>query len=407
MHKGFKNINIITDNVTSTVKNSIRKINSDNSPPDSDRAKIIVKSVFALLAVLSVLAVIIFGIDLSPSAIAQSVKDKKVLSNATGDGYPVDIDGSRTISIASIPNGTAVLTDTNYMVLNDDGQEVVSAAHYMASPVMKTAGRYTLLYDENSTTYVLKTLSGNLLSDKTENSIVTGALSRSGKFALVTHYDTAFSYVCVYSKSGSILHKWKSSSYYISDIAISPSGNYIAMSGVNTDGGVITSRVIVQKVGGNQNLREYTFNNTLLFSVDFTDTDRVTVVGDDLCAQLWVNEEKTTTFDYNGENIVDFDFSDNGNIALVLSQYSDGKNCHVVVINSVGETVVDAATQLTSPSVELTGNCVNLVSQAHFYSYDFNGQLTDDAEVPADGQSAITSGSKILVNGVTTISEVK
>lgn len=407
MHKGFKNISSITDNVASTVKNSINKINSDNSPPDSDRAKIIVKSIFAALAVLSVLTIIISGADLSPSAIAQSVKDKKVLSNATGDGYPVDIDGSRTISMTNIPNGAAILTDTNYMVLNNDGQKVTSAAHYMASPVMRTAGRYTLLYDENSMTYVLKTLSGNLLSGKTEDSIVTGALSASGKFALVTHYDTAFSYVCVYSKSGSILHKWKSGNYYISDIAISSSGNYIAMSGINTDGGIMKSCVIIQKVGGNQNLREYTFNNTLLFSIDFTDTDKVMAVGDNLCAQLWVNEEKQTTFDYNGQNIIGFDLSDNGNIALVLSQYSDGKNCHVSVINSVGETIADISTQLTSPSVELTSNCINLVSQAHFYSYNFNGQLTDDVEVPADSQSTITSGSKILVKGVTTISEVK
>lgn len=406
MPRSLKNIGDVTGNIASAVKDTVNKMNSDNSPPDSDKAKIIVKSIFAVLAVLSVFALVISGADLSPSAIVQSAKDKKMLSNASGDGYPIDIDGMRTISMKSIPNGIAVLTDTNYMAFDNSGRQIVSSAHYMASPVMKTAGRYTLLYDENSMTYVLKTLSGNLLSGKTDNLIVTGALSKSGKFALVTHYDNAFSYISVYSKGGKILHKWRSGNYYISDIAISPSGNYIAMSGVNTDGGVMKSCVIIQKVGESENLREYTFNGTMLFSVDFADAERVVAVGDNICSHLWVNEERQSNFDYNGQIIKNFDLSENGNIALVLSQYSDGKNCQITLINSSGKDIANISTSLTSPSVNLTNNRVNLVSQSHFYGYSFDGKLTDKAEIPADSQSSVTSNGKILVNGVTAISEV-
>lgn len=407
MPKGFRNVSGIRNNMAHTVKNTINKVNSDNTPPDSGKAKVLVKLIFASLALISVIFFIVSGADLSPSAIVQGIKDKKVLAQADGEGYPVEIEGSRTVDIDNVSNGTAVLTDSNYMVLNNRGQVVVSDAHYMASPVMKTAERYTLLYDESSKSYMLRTLSGSVVSGKTDYSIVTGALSRSGKFALVTYHDTAFSNVSVYSKSGRVLHQWKSSNYYITDVAINPSGSHIAMCCVTVDNGEMKSSIIIQKVGGMENLREYSFNNTLMMSVSFVGSDTVSAIGDNLCAYLGVGSEKKTEFNYDGSTLNGFDSCENGSVALVLSQYSDSKNCRVVVLDKNCRVDAEVSTQLTAPSVELTSDRINLVNQSQFYSYGLDGRLVEQIEIPADSQESLTVNGRAMIRGVTVISEAK
>lgn len=407
----FKNnaketIDKIINKITDAADGAADAINSFELPFGDITVKTAGKAAITAAALLSIAVIIFSGADLSPSAIAQGAKDKRALSNAVGEGYPFDIDGSRAISADGISNGTALLTDTNYIVLDKDGREVLSDAHYMASPMMKTAGRYTLLLDQKSTDFTLKTLSGSIYSGKTDNSIITGDVSRSGRFAIVTKHDTANAHIYVFSKSGSVLHKWKSSTYHISDITINPSGNLIAMCGVTTtDDGQLKSCVIIQRVGGSSNLREYIFDGTLIFNVKFTDSDKVAAIGDDMAARLSAGSEKKLTYSYNDRTLNNFDISDNGNIALALSKHSDGQNTTVTVINSSCNEVVNLATSLDSPCIELTNNRINLIGQSEFYSYNLKGQPVKTAAIPADSQSVLTSGGKVLIKGVSTITK--
>lgn len=407
MPKGSKKSGGAGNKIERKVKRTINNVHFDGSLLDSTKVKTLVKLIFVSLALFSVIFLVVSRADLSLSAIVSGIRDKKVLSQADGEGYPVEIEGSRSVDIESVSNGTAVLTDTNYMVFNDKGQRVVSYAHYMASPAMKTAGRYTLLYDEGNMSYSLKTLSSSILSKKSEKSIITAALSRTGRFVLVTNHETTFSEVSVYSKSGNLMHQWRSSNYYINAVGISESGSHIAMCGVTTENGVMKSCVIIQRVGDDKNLQEYIFSDTLMLSVCFSDSDSVTAIGDNICAQLDVNSNNQTKYDYSGSTLTGFDTDSNGNTALVISQHTDGRNSSVVVLNKKGEKIAALATQLTSPCVELSSSRINLVAQSHFYSYNYDGSTVDEAEVPADSQESVTSGGKTLIMGVTRITEVK
>ena len=396
----------IINKITDMANRTVHAVNSFELPLSDIAVKTAAKCAITVAALLSIAVMIFSGADLSPSAISQGIKDKMALCNAAGEGYPFDVEGSRIISVDGISNATALLTDTNYTVLDKDGREVLSEAHYMVSPIIKTAGRYTLLLDQRSTDFNLKTLSGSIYSGKTDNSIITGDVSRSGRFAIVTKHDTSNAYVYVFSKSGSVLHRWKSSTYHISDITINPSGSLIAMCGVTTDeNGQLKSCVIVQKVGGSSNLREYIFDGTLIFNVQFTDSDKIAAIGDDMAARLSVNVDKKLTYSYNDRTLNEFDISDNGNIALVLSNHSDGQNAIVTVINSSCHEVVNLETSLNSPSVELTNNRINLIGQSKLYVYNLKGQSVKSVNIPADSQSVVTSGGKPLIKGVSTITK--
>lgn len=382
----------------------LNKINTFRLPVNENLFQTAVKLTVTAAAIAAVAFVCISDADISPSGTVRGFRDKRVLSHSSGQGYPAEINGSRSIEADAVSHGTAVLTDTSYTVYDIKGRELISQTHYMASPTMKTADRYTLLFDRMGTAYTLRTLSGSVCTGETDHAIVAGAVSRSGRFAFVTNYDTAHSYVHVFSKNGKSLHKWKSGSYHITDISISPSGHTVAMCGVTTENGQLKSTVIIQKVGGNANLREYTFDGTLLVAVQFTGDGSVAAIGDDKAVRLRVNEEKTQIYSYAGRTLTGYDTSDNGQLALTFS--SDGQNTSAVVINAACEEIANVATDLISPYMELTNSRINLISQSRFYSYNFSGKLMAFADIPADSQSVLTSGGKALIRGITTISEV-
>lgn len=404
-HKNKKQVRTFRSVLRRETKRILNKINAFRLPINDNLFQTIIKLTVTVAAVAAVAFVCISDADISPSGTVRGFKDKRVLSHASGQGYPAEINGSRSIDAETVSHGTAVLTDTAYTVYDVKGRELISQTHYMASPAMKTADRYTLLFDRMGTAYTLKTLSGSVCSGETDHAIVAGAVSRSGRFAFVTNYDTAHSYVHVFSKNGKSLHKWKSGSYHISDISVSPSGHTVAMCGVTTENGKLKSAIIIQKVGGNANLREYTFDDTLLVAVQFTGDGSVTAIGDDKAVRLRVNEEKTQVYSYAGRTLTAYDISDNGQLALAFSPHSDGQNTSVAVINAACEEIANVATDLTSPYMELTNSRINLISQSRFYSYNFSGKLMASADIPADSQSVLTSGGKVLIRGITTVSE--
>lgn len=383
------------------------RFNTTRLPFTDDIVKAAIKLCISGAAVLAVCAFVISGGDFSPSAVVRGYKDKRVLSNAVGEGYPIQINGNRAISAEAVPYGTAILTDSVYTVLNLNGQEVTSQAHYMATPVMDTVGRYSLLFDRGNTSYQLKTISGNICSGRTDDSIICGTLSRSGSFALVTNCDTAYSRIYVFSKAGKALQIFKSNTYHISDIAISPSGNLLAMCGVTTENGILKSVVIIRRVGANATLREYSFDKTLVFAVEFAGDGSVIAVGDDTSARLAVHEDKKAVTRYADHTLLSYDISPNGSLALVLSQHSDGRNAGIRVMKPSGEATEVLSTTLNSPYVELTNNRINLISQSHFYSYTLGGKPVKEAEIPGDSQSVVTSGEHIIVKGVTSVSEIQ
>ena len=360
------------------------------------------KAAIAAAAAMLLLALPVLGADLSPSGIVRGFKDKQALSRAEGTGYPVTVSGSRTLELGVLNHGTAVLTDTSYSVYDAKGRKVVDEAHYLATPAMKTARRYTLLFDRSGTAYSLRTLSGVACRGETGNSIVAGALSESGVFGFVTCHESAHSYVVIYNRNGKVIHKWRSEKYHISDIAISPSGRTLAVCGFHTENGKMQSVVIVQKTGGDSNLYEYSFDDTLLFSLRFWDEKSAVVFGDGQMARVWCHTDKRLSYPYGGRELTNYDVSDEGRVALVFAN-PEGGNAGVVVLDRSLEEVSSFETGLQTPSVELTDSRVQLMALSRFCSYGLDGTLQKTADIPADSQSVVQSCGRTLIRGIKTV----
>lgn len=404
-----KNSRETVSSKTGEIKNKARKLVKKTGIsfrfPGNDRMKLIAKGTVISAAAVALLTMMIVGADLRPSAVINGFRDKYAFLHASGQGFPAEISGTRTIKASPVTNGTALLTDTTFTVYDGKGREVVSDSHSFASPAMETAGVYSLLYDRMGKDYSIRSVSTVISGGTAEDSIICADVSACGRFVLVTNSETTNAKVIVFSPDGKAEHKWKSVEYKISDVAICPSGKYIALSGVSVKNGELVSTVIVQKVGAKENLKEFTFEDTLVIDVKFDGNSRILVIGDDMAATLDVKNDSNAGYSYDERILNSYDIGDNGDIALVFSNNSDGRNASVVVLDDRCREIADINTEMTSPYVDIDRGRISLLSQSTVCTYNYKGSLLKQTEVPADCQEIISSQGKLLAKGVMYLTE--
>ena len=372
----------------------------------NDIVKVSVKAATVFAALAAVIILFAAGADISPSGILQGFRDKYIFITAMGSGYPVEVPGSRTIKAAHITRGTAVLTDTSFVIYDSKGRTVLSEVHQFSSPSMENSRKFSLLYSRGGKDFTMRTLSGTACSGKTENVIICADVCADGRFAFVTKSETTDAEIVVYSKDGTVLNKWKSVDQKVSDISISPSGKYIAWVGLSTDNGVLVSTVNMRKIGENKNMKEYVFQDTLIADIRFEGNSMVAAVGDNFASFMGVTGDNSFLYPYDGNNLNSYCFNDCGELALVFSANTDGRNAWVTVINSECLEKARIQTDITSPLVDLANDRISLLSGSSVCSYSYNGKLLRRSDVPVDANMILTSEGRLIAKGSITITAV-
>ncbi len=371
-----------------------------------DLIKVSVKAATMLAALTAVVILMVVGADISPSGILQGFSDKYLFITASGSGYPVDVAGTNTVKAAHITRGTAVMTDTSFIIYDRSGRTVLSEPHYLTSPCMENSRKYSLLYGRRGKDFTLRTLSGTACSGKTKNAIICADICAAGRFAFVTKSETTDAEIVVYAPDGTLLQKWKSVEEKISDVTLSPSGKYIAWVSLSTDEGVLVSKVNMRKIGEKKNLKEYAFKDTLIVDIRFEDNSCVAAVGDNFASFMGVHNDDSFLYPYNDSNLNSYCFNDSGELALVFSANSDGHDAFVTVIDRKCRKISEIQTGLTAPIVDLGDGRINLLCNSAVSCYSYEGKLLRQADVPTDCQMILTSEGRLLAKGTMTLSAV-
>lgn len=328
-------------------------------PSGNDSRSVIIRTCIKLFIVLLAIVIAVTAwrnrVDLSCVNIVQCAKDTP---NTIGvsDGFPVSVLGSTVLAEDELTGGIALLTDTSLTVYNTSSKQMMSRAHYLNSPSMKTAGRYALLIDLGGTKYSFEAISGTLASGSTEKPLIGGAVSRNGRFAVITqgssYNSSMLSHVQVFDHNGELLHSWHSAYYYITDAALSADGKYLAMAGVTAKDGELCSCIILHKVGKDGTLKEIELNGSLCLSLEYTNTGTLYAVCNNALAVITELGEKLELKEYEG-TLQAYDISYDTGAAIYVSTSSDDSSGLLTMYDSRG-------TLRWSKEVELHGIAVSL-----------------------------------------------
>lgn len=369
-----------------------------------------IKNTFRALAVFTavtfLLLIFVNRSDLSVTGFSNWIDDTLAVKGV-GPGYPVEITGGSSKKIENFGNSIIELTDTSFIVLNSTGKQAAARQHGFSSPQISAGDRYALLYDLNGTSYRIESVSKTIHSGSTEFQIISGDLSKSGVYALVTKDNSYLSTLYVYNKNNKELFIWQSANYHIISADVSPDGKNTAVVGISSENGKLKSCVMVFDYYQSKPSVEFSFYDNMLVSAQFTSSSKITAVGNNAAYVLDIKKETSTEIDYQNRILAGFDCDLNYGTALLLSKFSDRHNCQMVVIDENGKQLSSVSTDLNSPFVLLKGNEIFCISDNMLYKYNSKGAEKNKIPIGSNIKSCAVLGNNAYILGTSKVDKIR
>lgn len=361
-----------------------------------------------LLALVLGLALWINRESLSPENIWSWIK-LQVMGPAEGDGFPVQITGSNVFaSNFSASNGSAViLSDTALTILSPAGKEELSLRHSLNQPVLcQSYGKY-LLYNADSTGYLLISGTETVLNSSADKEILAGAVCPEGKFALGVQGSDGASELNVYQKTGELQFHYLFARDYITAVALNYDGSYGAVCTVRSEKGEMVSKVTVFDFSQAEPIAEYESNGRLLVGAGWSENGTIYAVGDTSLLIASSSDYAFKEYDYSGRSLTAFRL-DAGRAFLSVSAYEHAGPSTLLIFREKEEPLrIEAEERIECLSV--AGGTVGALigTKAVFYDYSTGAELSS-ADAGSDAKSlALANESMAYVLGVSEVRTIE
>lgn len=340
--------------------------------------------------------------SLAPESALIWINEK--LGGRKGDGFPVTITGSSVLSMTKTEDGLAILSDTNFMLLNSNGGELVQRQHGFSKPILKTEGKYSLIAETGGSRVRVETLAATLVDMTVSTHITEAAMGKNGNFALVTDSSQGYtSEVVVYNKHKDEIFHWYSSDLTVTGVALGPDGKSMAVIGVEAEAGAMKSSILLFDFDKKDPAAQYQDADLLLCAVGYFPNGTVAAVGDQA---VWVVNKSGTIQQktgYGNGTLVGFTIGDNS-VSAVLSSGENAEGGTLLTVNPTGDKAYAVGYEGTYRSVAPSGSGVLLLTSEHLYQVNASGTpaMSDAAR---DGRLVCALGDKAVILGMTSITE--
>lgn len=158
--------------------------------------------------------------------------------------FPSSVVGSETVSLQSSKNNAFLLSDSHLCGYNSKGKKFFEYQHNFSSPILKTSSERCLIFNRESTDYVVLNNSGKIYNKKLDNMIYSADISDSGAVAFATKATGYSAEVKVLNKRMKQKFSWFLADGLVSDVALSENGKNVAVSVIKVENGIYKSTVL-------------------------------------------------------------------------------------------------------------------------------------------------------------------
>lgn len=193
--------------------------------------------------------------------------------------YKVDADTVRMMS--PYGGGVALLTNSSVLYLDASGREIESNKHIFATPEMRLNDKTVFLYDKGGTGCRLEK-NASVYREFTAPGVVTcGAVGKKDNYAFsLDNHEGYQSHIFVYSFKGDKQFEWGSASDYCFRMALSDSGNRLAVCVLGVENAEYYSKVMLFSFNSGQPAYTVKFPGKTVFDIDFISGRKVAVYTD-------------------------------------------------------------------------------------------------------------------------------
>ena len=329
-----------------------------------------------------VVAIILNRDNLTPDAISNWLSDS-LSADSSEEGFPVGLPSGETVSLLGVGENVALTTQTNVYFYSPRGREMRSIQHSCKSVQAKAGGDNLLVYSVGGNRVLVETKTKNMASVETGNKIITGEISRNGRFAIATESDVYTSEMSVYDKAGNAVFKWTPSGSVITTLALSEDGRRVAAATVYTEGGVLMTGVHLFETGKSEALFSYKLKDEIAVSLE-VGKNSVRVVGNSAVTDISEKGELIESLSFGGKKLKCKTECDSNTI-LVFEDVNDPSKSTLEIVNN--KTAVKAQAAISKSVLAVASDGKDIYA------------IADDEIMRFSSSTAVKTGSEKIEHG--------
>ncbi len=248
-----------------------------------------------------------------------------------GSGYPIEAPGGKSKGMYRLDSLLCITNDTDLLMYNSKGGEAYDVKHQMADPHLAIRENMLLMFDQGAKSYALYQKNVPLVDSETSHVIYTGAVSAKGGFALATRSEDYLSQVTVYDRSNAPQYSWNYSDKVVSVVALSPSGNKLAVCGLYTEDGTIRSQLLLYDNGELVDSRD--FDDAVICSLVFVGETEIKGITDQGAFLISDKGKLMGEYDYKSQPLAAYSNTPESTV-LLLGDYRQEGGYQVLSLNS-------------------------------------------------------------------------
>ena len=195
----------------------------------------------------------------------------------SGSGFPLSFPSSNIVDIEAVDSSIYVLTNEMLYCISSSGKLKFSEVLNYSQPVIKTSGKYGIVFDRMSGKYLIVSKSRIIYSAKSLDSaqIITAQISGDGSYAIASRSSEAACILTYYDKRGREKFSWACMKDHIVSIDIASNGRKLACAALSASEGEIETKVYLLDIYSDKTEWEHTVKGSAAVNICFVSSGRL------------------------------------------------------------------------------------------------------------------------------------
>ncbi len=331
------------------------------------KRRVAIRIIALFLSLLLIILAIIYRDKLSPDAISNWLS-QSVTADSGKTGFPVQLPPGEILSVDAQGSNVLVTNQTGLYFYSPSGKLLRSVNHAKKNAQAICSGDNVLAFEVGGSLYSVETDSKTKISKELKASILTGAISKNGRFALVTDSDVYTCDMQVYDKNGNAVFKWSPSGSAISAVALSQDGYHVAAATVYTQNGKLISGVHLFSTSKSEALISKNLEDEIVLKLN-CQSNSISVITDKGYFTVNSEGEIVKRYDFGEKKLITSKPYKNG-MVFVFEDVNDPNKSVLSVVSKDANEIAGVNIDGKAIDSDISGETVYILTQSHLYSYD-------------------------------------
>lgn len=368
----------------------------ENKKQKEKKAKrIIWIALFVVLAVL--LALKVCEIDFAD--IKNRINSLSVTSAVSDNNYPVTVNVTNGESIKLVNGKLYALNESSVVSVDPaSASQSYTFDHGYASPVFKSNGNYTCLFDRGGTRLRLDTTSEELYEKSFDKSIITADVANNGTIACALFSDEAKSRIIVLNKNENKKLDYNVKDGYVTYVSLNQNASLLAYTSVNSKNAFLTTTVHILNIGSGEDEFTLEYDKTNIIDLHFNDSGNLYVLGDNFLSVIKSQKKEEVVFKKGSISTINYCYTSSNELVINYSGYNKSSKSKVAYIKSNGKVKSSFSIKGEAKSISSSSNEITVLLPQKICIYSLTkGEKKESISCDSSVNSAVKASSRVYV----------